>query len=54
MAFVLAIRAAYAIAATALIVFLLLEGMWVGAIAVFVAAVCLRRAVESGRLTRPI
>ena len=50
----LAIRALYAVAATALVVWLLADGMWVGAIAVLMLAVYLRRTVESGRLTRPI
>jgi len=51
---VLAIKAAYAAVATALVVLLLAAGMPLGAVAVFVLAVWLRRTVESGRLTRPI
>jgi hypothetical protein len=50
----LAVRAVYAIVATALIVWLLLEGWFLGAIAVLVLAVWLRRRVETGQLTRPV
>jgi hypothetical protein len=48
----LALRAAFALGVMALVVWLLLSGQPLGALAVVLAAILLRRAAESGRLAR--
>jgi hypothetical protein len=48
----LARRAAFALGVMALVVWLLLSGQPLGALAVVLAAILLRQAAESGRLAR--
>ena len=47
-----ALRAAYAVAVTAVAVWLLLEGLPLGAIVVVMLGIWSRRTVESGRVER--
>lgn len=49
---ILALRAAYAVAVTLLVVVLLARGEPLGALAVLVGGMMLRRSAEQGRLAR--
>jgi hypothetical protein len=48
----LALRAAFAVSVMALVVWLLIDGLPFGALAVVLLAVWVRRSVEAGRLRR--